>query len=139
MNAPVSKLRLLVCALIDKHLILHFVHCSSLHITSASSHLISCSVLATCTASPLLLSAFLTTCLRFVIVCFNVLPVSPTYALPHSHGILHVYDSPGGDWVCWGFDLRQTVSQGESCLKDCFYLQIFHGSFHILTQSSGVW
>ena len=43
----------------------------------------------TCTASPLMLSAFLTARLCLVILCFKVLPVSPMYTLPHSQGILY--------------------------------------------------
>ena len=60
-------------------LIFLFLHCSSLHTTSASSQWMVCPVPATCTASPLLLSAFLTAHLSSVIHCFNVLPVSLSY------------------------------------------------------------
>ena len=74
--------------------------------------------------------------------CFNVLPVSPTYTIPHSYAILYaaplvlmesagvltfirqrlkvrVVSSLGVSGICWGFDFHQAAYQGESCLKDC--------------------
>ena len=65
-------------------------------------------------------------------------PSSLTHINSSTLACYSVHNTLGVDEVCWGLDLRQAASQGESCFKDCPNPQIFSNSFHTPTQPSDV-
>ena len=131
---PLSRFKLFFFSLMAiPSLIFLFVQCAFLISMLASSHWMLWPDCLICTATALLLSPFFTARSCSLIRCVSVLPVSPMYSLPHSHGI--EYTTPLWSRLFLGVltFMRQLLS--VLCREYCSNLNVFGLLLNLLTES----